>query len=187
MVAMIETLRQEHRNITRLLDALQHEIDVFARAGDADYDVIRGIADYFLDYPDTCHHPKEDVIFDRLRKRRPQDSVSIDDLVGEHRQIHERARWFRDTVQALLSGSDVARDTVVDAARIFIEAQRRHLAMEEDRFFPLAESKLTEEDWSDIADEIAEERDPLFGDRVEKEFADIRERLLAWHRESEAD
>ena len=74
MVTVIYTLREEHRNIARLLNALEHQIEIFARAGAPDYDVIRGIAEYFLDYPDRCHHPKEDVVFDRLCARFPRDA-----------------------------------------------------------------------------------------------------------------
>lgn len=183
MAEVIDTLREEHRHIARLLDALDHQVEIFARAGEPDYDVVRGIADYFLDYPDTCHHPKEDVVFERLRARCPQEAAAIEGLVSEHREIHERARWFHDTLHALLGESDIARDTVIDAARVFVEAQRRHLAMEEERFFPLAEARLTPEDWSDIAADLVSKRDPLFGDKVDEEFRDLRERLLAWDRE----
>ena len=55
---VIETLREEHRNISRMLDALEHQIEVLAQVGTPDYEIIRGIADYFCDYPDRCHHPK---------------------------------------------------------------------------------------------------------------------------------
>ena len=183
MVHVIDTLRLEHRNNSLLLDALEHQIGVFARAGKPDYDIIRGIADYFLDYPDSCHHPKEDVVFERLRVCFPQDAATIEDLVSEHRELGERARRFRDIIYALLNDIDIVRDHVVDAVRVFIETQRRHMASEGERFFPLAEAKLAPADWSLIAGDLAGERDPLFGDRVEEEFKDLRERLLAWEME----
>ena len=183
MVTVIYTLREEHRNIARLLNALEHQIEIFARAGAPDYDVIRGIAEYFRDYPDRCHHPKEDVVFDRLRARFPRDAAEVGDLATEHRKTAERARWFRDTVDALLNDAEIARETVVNAARDFIEAERRHMAMEEEQFFPLAEARLTPEDWSGIESDLVTERDPLFGDRVEAEFEGLRKRLLAWEEE----
>ena len=40
MSRVIETLREEHRNLARLLDALDHQIEVFAEAVRPDYDVI---------------------------------------------------------------------------------------------------------------------------------------------------
>ena len=99
MAAVIETLRDEHRNIGRLLDALEHQVAVFARAETPDYDVISGIADYFLDFPDLCHHPKENVIYQRLSEKHPQEAARIGDLLLEHKAVHDHAVRFRDTVQ----------------------------------------------------------------------------------------
>jgi hemerythrin-like domain-containing protein len=183
VVTVIYILREEHRNIARLLNALEHQIEIFARAGAPDYDVIRGIAEYFLDYPDRCHHPKEDVVFDRLCARFPRDAAEVGDLATEHRKTAESARRFRDTVYALLDNAEIARETVVNAARGFIEGERRHMAMEEERFFPLAEARLTPEDWLRIESDLVTGRDPLFGDRVEAEFEGLRKRLLAWEEE----
>lgn len=182
-MAVIEILRQEHRNILQLLEVLESQIEIFDHASEPDYDVIRGIADYFLEYPGTSHHPKENVIFRHLREHFPQEATAIGDLESEHREMGERARQFRDAVYALLSDSDIARDAVVDATRVFIETERQHMKMEEDIFFPLAEARLTPEDWSQIAQRLEEVCDPLFGDKIEEEFSDFRERLLAWQKE----
>src|SRR5690349_16320642 len=103
MAAMIEALREEHRNVARLLSALSHQIEVFAEAGDPDYDVVRGIADYFLDYPDQCHHPKENLIFLRLKHAHPAEAETVFDLIGEHRLAHERAIRFQEVINALLN------------------------------------------------------------------------------------
>src|SRR5579863_7784784 len=117
MAAMIEVLREEHRNIGRLLRALAHQIDIFAKAAAPDYDVIIGVADYFLDYPDRCHHPKEDLIAARLAKAHPDAAAAVGDLPGEHKALHQRALRFRETVSVLLNDTDIPRSEVVDAGR----------------------------------------------------------------------
>jgi len=183
MASVIEVLREEHRNITRLLQALEYQIDVFAEAGAPDYDVVGGVADYFLDYPDRCHHPKEDVVFAQLRQAHPKETAAIGDLAKEHRAIHEQAQQFRDTVNVLLNETDIARSAVVDAAHVFIEAERRHMRMEEERFFPLAERLLTRDSWQKVDAELIKRSDPLFGARVEEGFRKLSERLLAWEEE----
>jgi hemerythrin-like domain-containing protein len=179
----IEVLRAEHRNIIQLLQALEHQIDVFAQDGAPDYDVIDGVADYFLDYPDRCHHPKEDLVFARLHESHPEHAATIGDLAREHRDIHECAQRFRHTVSLLLNETDIARSAVVDAARVFIEAERRHVRMEEERFFPLAERLLTPETWLKIEGELTKRSDPLFGGKVEEGFRKLSQQLLAWERE----
>lgn len=181
--AVRDILREEHRNMSRLLDVLEHRIDMFAVAGDPDFDIVRGTADYFLEYPQLCHHPKEDVIFRRLKERCPHDVAALPNLESEHREVNQRAGRLHETITALLEETDIARDLVVDTARIFIEAERRHMTMEEDQFFPLAEDRLTAEDWSQIANDLNEAHDPLFGDRVETEFSTLSERLLRWEEE----
>ena len=170
----------QHR---RLLDALERQIGVFAEAGTPDYDVIMGVAEYFLDYPCLCHHPKEDVIAARLLTAHPVEAAAIADLVGEHTVAHERARRFRRTMRALLTDTDIAREVVVDAARRFIAFERRHMQMEEETFFPLAERLLGPTDWRAIEAELSAMADPVYGAQVARSFRTMSERLLAWEAE----
>src|SRR5665213_712847 len=170
MAIVIEALRDDHRNIRRLLDALERQIEVFALAGTPDYDVIVGIAEYFLEYPDRCHHPTENMIFDQLNREYPQQALTVENLLSEHRLMHEQAWHFRHSVSALHNDADIARDTVVNAARLFIETERRHMQWEEEHFLPLAEQVLTVADWSHIKGALGYIRDPLFGGRVEQRF-----------------
>ena len=180
MPAVIESLRQEHHNIARLLGALEHQIDVFAGEGAPDYDVVRGIADFFMEYPDRCHHPKEDLVFSRLRERHQQEASTVADLLGEHRLAHDEALQFQHTISALLNDTDIARSAIVGAARTFIGDQRRHMQGEEDRFFPLAEELLTAEDWSAIEASLMARADPR---GAEARFNALADQLIAWERE----
>jgi hemerythrin-like domain-containing protein len=184
MAAVIEALRQEHRSVARLLDALERQIGFFARGGDPDYDVIRGVAEYFLDFPDRCHHPKEDAVFLHLKAVRPQAASAIGDLAGEHRRVHERAVRFKETLSILLGGADIARADLVEAAKDFIEDERRHMHMEDQTFFPVAEHLLTPADWTKIEGDLTQGNDPLFGGKIEERFRKLREQLIAWEQES---
>ena len=182
MTSVIDTLREEHRNITRLLDALEHQTEFLAGAAAPDYETLQAIADYFCDYPDRCHHPKENAVFERLRAKYPDEAAAIGDLAGEHRDAAARVRRFRDNIQGLYRDAVVPRDALVSAARSFVDAERRHMRMEEERFFPLAARKLSAQDWAAIEDRLSNERDPVFGARIEDDFAALRERLLAWEK-----
>jgi hemerythrin-like domain-containing protein len=183
VVGLIDTLRREHRDIARLLDALDHQITVFAAAARPDYDIVCGIADYFLDYPDQCHHPKENAVFRALVARSPEVAQRFGDLLREHRTVHDHAVAFRASVAALLNEAEISRSAIVGAAVRFLDGQRHHMRLEEDAFFPVAERTLTPEDWRRIEGDILDARDPLFGDATESRFAALRDRLLAWERE----
>lgn len=183
MAAVIDALREEHRNMALLLGALEYQIDVFAQSGPPDYDVVCGISAYFLDYPDKCHHPKENSIYHQVIQWHDRELYVVGDLLFEHKIIHDSALQFRDAVKALLNDTDIARSTVVDAAREFIDTERRHMKREEEYFFPLVERVLTPLEWSQVEGELTSGPDPIFGGRAEQKFNAVRERLLAWQRE----
>ena len=86
MTYVVEVLRQEHRNIEKLLRVLEQELSVFDRGSRPDYEAVLGVIDYFKDYPDSCHHPKEDMIFEKLKSRDPVAAANIGDLEIEHQE-----------------------------------------------------------------------------------------------------
>jgi hemerythrin-like domain-containing protein len=92
MTEMIEILHQEHRNIESLLRVLERELSVFDRGERPDYEVVLAVIDYFEGYPDTCHHPKEDMIVEKLRARDPVAAATIGDLEAEHQAGSTRLR-----------------------------------------------------------------------------------------------
>jgi hemerythrin-like domain-containing protein len=167
----------------RLLNALEHQIEVTARTGEPDYKLILGIAEYFCDYPDRCHHPKEIAVFDHLRAKYPQEAKAIVDLTTEHTNTHQRVSLFRRVFYEILQDAIIPRSTLVFAARSFIRAERRHMRMEEEDFFPLAEKCFVLEDWSCVEECLAKNGQPLFVNQVENEFKGISERLLEWEKQ----
>lgn len=183
MSSVIQSLRQEHRNIARLLNALEHQVGLLAEGKRPDYELLQDIANYFCDYPDRCHHPKEDAVFRRLQTQCPESAQRIGDLVREHRDTGARVHRFRDNIQALFRDQVMPITTLVNAARSFIDAERQHMRMEESTFFPVAEAKLSDKDWQCIEAVLSGARDPLFGATVEKNFMALLERLLAWESE----
>ena len=184
MSSVIETLHEEHKNTARLLNAMENQIERLATESNPDYDLLQSIANYFCDYPDRCHHPKEDVIFRQLRARHPPEAATVGDLAKEHRDAHARVSHFRDNIQAILRDQILSRESVLTAGRSFIDAEREHMRMEEELLFPLAVSVLDEEDWRSIGGNLRQRQDPLFGEFVEEDFKILREFLFSWDREN---
>lgn len=184
MRSVIQALREDHRNIRRLLSILDHHIALLANGGDPVYDLLAAIADYFCDYPDHCHHPKEDVLFRRLQAVHPEKAAEIGDLTREHRDAHARVRRFRDCIQAVFRDNVLPREKVIGAARSFVNAELEHMTMEEEVFFPAAIRFLKEEDWRAVESDLKRIQDPIFGPAVEEDFRALRDSLLAWERET---
>jgi hemerythrin-like domain-containing protein len=187
MVEVIRKLREEHKNISRLLDVLEHELGIFDATRQPDYDVLVSIADYFTGFPDRCHHPKEDLIFQRLREIDSAAAASIGNLESEHEKVSALARKFREAVHNVLREAEMPRSTFDKVVHHFMRDQRDHLKMEEEHFFPLALEVLTAEDWAEIDAKVSGEDDPLFSKKAAQEFELLRKNIMRWEREDEAE
>lgn len=187
MPDVIGSLRQEHVNISRILDILEQELALFDEAGQPDYEVFRSISDYFLDFPDTCHHPKEDVIFGKLKERDPARAEVVGRLAGEHREIGRLARGLAAAVDNVLGESEVPRSAFHRVVSNFIDRQREHLLFEERVAFPAALAAFGDEDWDELDARMADETDPLLDTEVSARFEDLRKRILDWNEENAAE
>lgn len=183
MPEIVSALRREHANIVTLIRTLEWHVNEFEQAGAPDYDIIEGVIDYFLGYPDLYHHPKENLIYAKLLERDPEAAAKVGDLQAEHEQLAARTREFAAGVRAVLDDAQVPRDSFRRWARNFIDFQLEHLEMEERNFFPAAQKALTEEDWAELDARMVAEEDPLFGEHVGGQFESLRETVLRWQRE----
>ena len=186
MPEILDALRQEHRNMARLLSVLERELSRFDRAERPDYDVLTGIAEYFTGFPARCHHPKEDLIHRRLKERAPEAAERILDLEAEHTQLAERVEAFKQAVANVIAEAEMPRDAFADALRSFIADQRSHMERENQVFFPTAIDVLSADDWAEIDAEASRESDPLFGPETSEEFRELSESILRWEKEDVA-
>lgn len=184
---IIDTLRQEHRNFETLLLVLERELDLFARGERPDYEVVHAVIAYFQVYPDACHHPLEDIVFERLKARDSAAAERIGDLTADHRRGTERLRRVASVVEKVLADQELLRQTVNDVIRDFIDQERHHMAMEARYFFPAAVQALQSQDWAEIAARLADQKDPLFSDVVEEKFEVVRSHILQLEQEAEAE
>ena len=187
MVEIIEVLRQEHRNIEKLLRVLERELSVFDRGDRPDYEVVLAVIDYFKDYPDTCHHPKEDIIVAKLKARDPVAATAIGDLEAEHREGARRLRHVAQAVERVLSDQDLLRQTVDDIIRDFINHERQHMVMEERVIFPAMLNTLQPEDWADIALQLADRYGPPSQPDFEEKFSTLRRNILEMEEEADEE
>jgi hemerythrin-like domain-containing protein len=187
MSYVIEILRQEHRNIEKLLRVLERELNVFDRGERPDYEIVFAVIDYFQDYPDSCHHPKEDMIFETLKLRDAAAAATIGDLEAEHREGARRLRRVGEIVEAVLNDQDLMRHVVHDTMHDFIDHERRHMAMEERLVFPAALKALRSADWAEIALKLADRHDPLSQPNVEEKFNALRRKILVLEEDAEEE
>ncbi len=178
MVEIIEILRQEHRNIEKLLCVMEEELTVFDRGERPDYEVFGAIIEFFKRYPDSCHHPKEDIIYVKFKARAPDRAASIADLEAEHREGAVRLRRVAKAIDAVLNDQDLLRESVDRIVRDFIDSERKHIALEDQVVFPAIIDTLRPDDWADIALKIADRYGPPSEADFEEQFSTLRRNII---------
>jgi hemerythrin-like domain-containing protein len=185
MSNIIQILLEEHRNIDKLLLVLEHELEVFDRSEEPDYEILQAVIQYFQDYPESCHHPKEDMVFEKLKVRDPAAANRIGDVEAEHQVETKRLRRLVEAVEEILAGREFLRQTFHDVVRDFIEHQRQHMDKEERLLFPAAIQGLRPDDWAEIDTRLNDRKDPLFNGVIETKFQTLQRTILRWQRETE--
>ncbi len=180
MTSIVDSLRQDHINSRLLLDVLEQQLAIFGRAEVPDYEMMQGVMEYFLDYPDLYHHPTEDLILSKLKSRSWTAKDGFPDLRHEHQELAAMTRGFSTAIQNILQEAEIPREAFQQRARKFLDFYRSHIRKEEEILFPAALEVLTKEDWIEIS-EVREFRDdPIFGPKSHERLETLREGILAW-------
>lgn len=174
----IEQLQLDHRNMNRLLSLLRAELDTSRGGRSWDFDLLRSVMEYALHFPDLCHHPKEDRIYRRMLERDPAAAGRVGDLMRDHAHLGELTRKLAATLRNLEHDVEMPRQWLENLVESYITANRRHIAAEEQTFFPQAIVTLTDADWREIDVGSSGDPDPLFGERVAGEFRGLYDRIM---------
>jgi len=179
MKEAIQILKSEHRSISAVLHGLK-ELARMAQSAAVrpSFQVLRSMIRYIDEYPERLHHPKEDeFLFARLLGRAPEAKPLIEELQAEH---EEGARLVRELERALVffeEGWPAGGREFQQAVDAYAEFHWQHMRKEEQQVLPLAESKLTAEDWKAIDVAFTANRDPISG-MGERDFEQLFTRIV---------
>ena len=180
---LMSGLRTDHRNMALLLDLLEMETERLAASGEPDYDLMRDIMLYMTEYPDVVHHPKEDLIYQRLRSLHPEIDDDLKRVETDHQNIEKSGLTLKNDIEAMSVGADLNRDEIIDNLRQYIGQLREHMYWEEKELFTLADELQSDGDWSAVVLKNDEIGDPLFGPWVERKYRRLLariQRLVVW-------
>lgn len=178
MAAIMSTLHEDHDNTRQLLDVLERQCNILAEGDNPDYDLMEEVVEYCLAYPNMYHHPKEDAVYERLRRRSPEAVTQIGSLQEQHHELQQLTQRLGDTVRELGAEVFLPREESVTVIREFIDFYRDHIEWEETTFFPVAEQSLTAADWAELEDQLGSPTDPLFGSPAKDQYLAIRKDIL---------
>ena len=186
MVEIIDTLQQEHRNLEKLLQVMEQELEIFDRGERPNYETLGAVIEFFKNYPDTCHHPKEDIIYEKFKSVSPKRAALIADLQAEHREGAKRLSRVAHVIESVLNDQELERASVDRIVRDFIQNERKHIALEDEVIFPAIVETLRPIDWAEIAMKIADRYGPPSDTDFEEQYSTLRRNILDMEQSAEA-
>ena len=170
---LLRDLREDHRNMSILLNLLEVEIDGVEDEGNPDFELLCDIMRYMTVYADAVHHPKEDLLYANMQARRPKLASGLDRVAHDHDKLAQLGQALRDDVEAAAVGAPVTRERLFADSRSYVRTLRRHMAWEEEDLFCRAQKMVSAipEVAVDVADIDA--LDPLFGPQREHAFENL--------------
>jgi hemerythrin-like domain-containing protein len=179
---VLTELRQDHRNMSLMLNQLELESNRLFDGDDTDFELLYDIMHYMTVYPDAVHHPKEDRIYAELKAVRPDLSIGFDRITADHRHIAELGFRLRNDVAAVNSGDVVQKKTVVADTLRYVNTLRGHIQWEELDLFRRIEEMIAEGHELIEATTFLQTSDPVFGPEVEANFSrlfdSVQQRIL---------
>lgn len=172
---IMQELREDHRNMAVILDLLDNVIGMASSGKDPNFQLLAEIMRYMTVYPDAVHHPKEDIVYERLRSERADLAEGLDDVNEDHRAIAELGSRLRDDVEAVIAGAAVGRQKLIDDASAYVTRLRAHMQWEEGDLFKRIDSMLDAQPMEFDVSQYAHVRDPVFELQGDYEF----ERLVS--------
>jgi len=176
----LKIIHEEHRALAALLETLRLLAERLGPVADPrDLSLIRAIFFYIDEFPERLHHAKEtSLLFPRLRSRAAEAASVLDTLDEQHARGESAIRELEHLLLAYEQLGERRRKPFIAALNRYVEFYTGHMAIEDTQVMPLAEKRLTEEDWRDLNAAFAENRDPLTGHTPSEEYAALFERIV---------
>lgn len=163
-------LREDHRNMSVVLEALERTVNEARADKDPDFELVEEIMRYMTVYPDAVHHPKEDILYAKLEKLRPELAEGLDDVDKDHREIAALGTALRDDVEAIVAGAAVRREHFVADCENYVRRLRDHMQWEETDLFERIDEMLEKDSPGSDLDAYIHIKDPVFELEVESAF-----------------
>lgn len=174
----VEKLHREHANMGRVLALVRLQLDQLARHAPLDFTLLANSLYYMRKYPSTVHHPKEDLIFEKLL----QLGAPLEEEIGQLLRQHEEIYALEDQlIELALAAEKNRRNSTVrllELGRLYLLNHAQHMQTEERTVFPMALRRLKPRDWKRVHAQFEHIDDPLFGSKVQERYQQLHDFLM---------
>lgn len=155
----IKSLVDEHKNILKVVDALEKECNEIKSGKKVDEDFFRKIIDFIRNYADKFHHAKEeDILFKEFCKSAEKGCLHcnpVEQMLYEH-------NIGRNFVKEMEEGiKERNKRKIVENSMGYVNLIREHIFKEDNILYPMAENafdKKTKEEILKKFNKISEDK-----------------------------
>jgi len=178
--AAVRIIREEHAALAAMLRSILLLLEQHRRAAtQPDFTALRAMLFYVDEFPEQRHHRKEsELLFPKLRARTPLSRELLDKLDADHALGEHMIRELEHALLGFEMLGEPRRLAFERAAKRYVDFYLAHMALEEREILPLAERMLTAQDWADLDEAFAANRDPLTGCEPEPDYRALFTRIV---------
>lgn len=175
---LMMALRAEHTHMATVMQLFAEQLKAIERGELVDTHVVYEIMDYMVTWPDRFHHPREDLIYNRVAEVDAGAADDVDTLQRDHDHTGKVGRSLLLDIERWRLG-EISGTVVVKSGQAYIDHIHEHMNLEEKIVFPHIEATLTLQDWRELAedDELKAVADSVFGPLVQREFRNMTRKL----------
>jgi len=173
-------LREEHRLILEVTDALETTLGEGVDGGQPDLDLIEDCVRFFRLFADRCHHGKEeDLLFRELEESgMPADTGPIAVMLAEHRRGRAYVSAMATALEKVRAGNATAWTELSSAAWSWIDLIRAHIGKEDHILFEIADG-LIGGHCQQLCLKYREADGRTFGERSKAQLEDLAASIIA--------
>lgn len=176
----LRIIREEHAALSAMLRSILLLLAQHRRNSTMpDFAALRAMLFYVDEFPEQRHHRLEsELLFPKLRARTPLSRALLDRLDEDHACGAHRIRDLEHSLVAFEMMGEARRAGFENDAERYVAFYLAHMALEEQEILPLAERTLTEEDWLQLDEAFASNRDPLTGHAPTADYRALFTRIV---------
>lgn len=168
----IEILKDEHKLILLVLDAVEREADSIRNTGKIDVEKIEKMVDFFKNFADLCHHSKEEkCLFAKLQEKGfSWDKGPIPVMLKEHDEGRRRVKALAEALPLAKQGDSLAISSVEENLSAYVELLRAHISKEDEILYPMADRVFLPKDQQELAEAFEKVEAEEMGEGVHEKY-----------------
>ncbi|MDR9440006.1 MAG: hemerythrin domain-containing protein [Halomonas sp.] len=153
---MLKQLRQDHANMARMLHVLHLKQKSLASGERPNFQLVREVVDYILDYQEGFTRPLEKICTERLKELDPSSAEVIERMSKDYRALQSRLKRLSNDLDMILMDAVVPMDRFAEDLKAYLDSHRAYLRDERELLFPLIRENFTDQDLVALSEALPE-------------------------------